>query len=315
MISRKKFLVGSAAVAAAVLVPGAAALQSKTLKKGTMKKTNPKNAAVIWYSQTGHTERYAKYIARILKKKGLSVTAADYREFDVSVLRDVDLVIIGSPTFYMEAPKNFRMWIEKLAPLEGVAVASFSTFGGPGGNQFNTSFTLLELLSAKGAVPAGIAQFGNMSTFAPTWSMGNEKRILNYRHLPNQETYSRVSAFALSVLDTVKSGKGIEVAKEFSMSDCVKGGISIAGTKLFITNHHINKDICIGCETCVKKCPVGAVDLAQYTINTSKCVACIGCVNNCPTQAMTMSFLGKSVYGFNEFIKRNKIVIAEPADV
>ena len=222
------------------------------------------------------------------------------------------MIFIGSPVFYFEVPENFRKWIESIPRIEGAAVASFSTFGGNGGNQYNTAFSLLDMLTENGGIPVGMDMFGNMSAFAPTWSLGNEKRILAFKDRPNEETYNRIKTFTVKVLDTVASGNAADIEKETTMKELFKGKGSIFFTKLLISNHHIDKDICIECGTCVKKCPVAAIDLESGKINTRKCIACIGCVNNCPTQAMQMNFSGKKVYGFNEFLKRNNIKIKEP---
>ncbi|MGL4369931.1 MAG: EFR1 family ferrodoxin [Spirochaetota bacterium] len=279
-----------------------------------MKTTQPKKAAVLWYSQTGHTERYGRLIAKLLSKKGMKVTASDYRDFDISTLSSYDLIIAGSPVFYFEVPENFRKWLAGIPGLEGIPAAAYSTFGGEGGNQYNTAFSLLEFFTAKGAVPTAIDMFGNMSAFAPTWSMGNTKRTLAYKDRPDEQTYNRVRAFTAKVIDAVKAGKAAEIEKETTIKELFKGGGSIAFTKILIGNHHIDKKTCIECGTCVRKCPVTAIDLEKGTVS-SVCIACIGCVNNCPAGAMKMNFMGKPVYGFKELLKRNNIVIKEPAEL
>lgn len=81
---------------------------------------------------------------------------------------------------------------------------------------------------------------------------------------------------------------------------------------MMISSHMIDKEMCIKCGICMDKCPVGAIDLERQDIEESRCIACLGCINNCPVNAVKMNFLGKSVYGFNEFLKRNQIKIAEP---
>ncbi len=314
MMDRKTFLAGSLAAAGTLaawrLNMLAATPETRSIK---IKTTDPKKGAVIWYSQTGNTRRYGRLIAHTWKKSGLTVTASDYRDIDPAILPGMDVIAMGSPVYYYEVPVNFRTWIASLPRLDGIPAASYVTFGGEGGNQYNTVTGLLQSLGALGGVPVAMGLFGNMSAFAPTWSMGNTERILQYRHLPEGGTYERVSLFAATVLNNVKSGTGITVAKKSDYRELFKGSFSIWGTKLFISNHHINAKTCTGCGTCVEKCPVEAVSLAPHHINTSRCIACFGCVNNCPAGAMEMSFMGKKVYGYREFMKRNGITITEPA--
>lgn len=158
----------------------------------------------------------------------------------------------------------------------------------------------------------GMETFGNMSTFALTWSYGNVERILKYKHLPDKAAYGAMRDYAGLILQRVHSDQPIEIDKDYDLRELIKNSPSIWSTKLFITNHTIDKDKCIQCQTCTKKCPVGAIDLARHHVDTDRCIACLGCVNNCPEQAFNMEFMGKKVYGFNEFIRRNNIQIRPP---
>ena len=196
--------------------------------------------------------------------------------------------------------------------IKGIPAASFVTCGGAGGNQQNTACEMLGLLAEKGGVPVGIRTFSNMSTFAPTWSMGNSARVLKYRHLPDEGTFSAVRSFAESSLLNARAGKGIEVKGNFSFSNIIRGGASIALTKLVMTGHSIDDKKCIRCGTGAEKCPVDVIGPDRESVDTDKCIACFGCVNNCPANAVKMRFMGNDVYGYMEFLKRNNITIQEP---
>lgn len=312
--TRRTFLLGSAGAVAAA---GLAGCTREILPDGkrTMKSTQPKTALVLWYSQAGHTERNGKLIGKVFEKEGLTVTALDIRQCDRSTLAGHDLIVLGTPVYYFDTPGNVRAWLAAIPPIDGIPVAAFSTFGGPGDNPYNTAFSTLQLLCAKGGVPVGIAAFGNMSTFAPTWSSGNEARILKYRDRPNGETYRQVREFARQVLRTVRDGAVPSIRKEFHYAEPVKGAFMMKATKLLISRHTIDPAKCIGCGTCVRKCPVGAMHPAEHRVDRDRCIACMGCVNNCPVQAVDMAFLGKKVYGFPEFLRKNGITIREPEEL
>jgi ferredoxin/flavodoxin len=314
METRKTFLLKSASAVAMIAIPGCAE-ESIDTSGNRMKTSNPKKALILWYSQAGHTERNGKLIGRTMEKLGLTVKALDIRECDDSIMKNYDLIIMGTPVYYLDTPENVRTWLTSIPSIDGTPVAAYSTFGGPGDNQYNTAWYVLQLLAGKGGVPVGIATFGNMSTFAPTWSMGNEKRILKYRDRPNEETYKQVREFAKKVLATIRGGTAPAIKKEFYPGEFLKGSFQVKLTKLMITRHIIDKDRCTKCGICVEKCPVGAIDLSKYIINRKECIACLGCVNNCPVQAIDMTFLGKKVYGFKDFLKKNRIKIQEPAEL
>ncbi len=315
MQNRRSFLQKAIIISAAILVPAFIKRRIFAEKQNRMKAKNPRRAAVLWYSQAGHTERVGKLIAKRWQMAGLSVDASDIRDFDAKTITEFDLIAIGSPVYYLEVPENVREWISSMPETDGIPVASFVTFGGPGHNQHNTACEILELSSKRGGVPAGMSTFGNMSTFALTWSSGNSARVLEYKHLPNEVTYTSVRAFASEILKRVRHGEAFKIDTEFSFFDLLKIFNSWWFTKLMLSNHRIDPEKCIKCGTCVKKCPVGAIDLDTNKVDTSKCIACMGCVNNCPVQAVCMKIMGDDVYGFNRFLKDNNIIIKEPEEL
>ena len=52
----------------------------------------------------------------------------------------------------------------------------------------------------------------------------------------------------------------------------------------------VDEDLCIGCEVCVERCQMEAVDVADETaaVNLDRCIGCGLCVTTCPTEAMQM---------------------------
>lgn len=319
MESRRGFiktcLTGCAIGCVAVAAPGLSVQACASRPQNLITRRNPKRALVVWYSQTGHTRRIGLIIRHAWEKAGLTVTGMDYRDMKGHTLDQYDLISIGTPVHYMDVPVNVQAWIKTLSRLEGTSVAAYVTFGGKGNAQHNTACGLLERMNEIGGAAAGMELFGNMSTFAPTWSAGNEARILAFRDRPNEKTYRQARMFADGILANVAAGRTHLIDRETGLESLMGVFPQIGLTKLMITHHHIDKDICIQCGTCVKKCPVGAVNLQAKTVDSKRCIACIGCVNNCPTQAMKMNFMGKPVYGFNEFLKRHRIEIAEPAEL
>ncbi len=273
----------------------------------------PKNAVVFWYSQTGNTARTGKVIARELESRGLAVDSGEYREIDKAALSHYDLIVAGSPVYYYDVPENLQGWLNTIPEISGIPVASYITFGGEGGNYHNTACTLLEMLQKKGGIPVGLNAFGNMSAFALTWSYGNVERVLEYSHLPNQDSFTAMRAYAASILARVETGRPVDIDREANFRELIKANPSIWFTKLFIGKHTIDEKRCTNCGICIEKCPVGAIDLANYQVDTDHCIACLGCVNNCPEGAVDMEFMGKKVYGYHEFLERNDIEVTEPA--
>lgn len=50
----------------------------------------------------------------------------------------------------------------------------------------------------------------------------------------------------------------------------------------------VNKSKCIGCEACIKKCPVEAIELLEKVaqINEQRCIKCKACIRYCLLDAI-----------------------------
>jgi ferredoxin/flavodoxin len=308
---RRRFLVSSTAVALSLAVPGFASA-SVVKAKGSLKKKKPQKGCVLWYSQTGHTERYGKLIARCWEKQGLTVTTGTMKQADRSALAGYDLIAIGTPVHYLDVPQNVQDWLAGIPSINGAGVVAYVSFGGNGDGQHNAAVSILEALTNRGGIPLGMETFGNMSAYPPTWSMGNEARTLKFRDKPDQATYARVRALAADVLVRYGRGQGIEVQSELSFGGLFKGGISRWIAKATIGKHEIDKKLCINCGTCMNQCPVAAINLAIPRVDTKRCILCFGCLNNCPTGAHDMTTFGKKIYSFAELLERHNITILEP---
>ncbi|MDD5223494.1 MAG: EFR1 family ferrodoxin [bacterium] len=271
---------------------------------------------MLWYSQTGHTARIGKLIAKTLEGEGLAVESGPMAETEPAQAAGYDLLVFGAPVYYMDVPANVKKWLARLPDLSGIAAASWATYGGAGDNPFNTACGLLEPAAGKKAVPVGMETFGNMSTFSPTWSaLGQKARILKYRDLPNEQTYEKGRRYARALLQRVREKKPLEVKRGFSISGALTTFNPMWWTKRMINRHEIDPAKCIRCFACAKTCPAGAISPDQREVDRGACLACMGCINNCPADAITMEYLGRPVYGWKRFCRENGIVIAEPREL
>jgi len=52
----------------------------------------------------------------------------------------------------------------------------------------------------------------------------------------------------------------------------------------------IDKDTCVGCESCVGTCPVEAISMVdgKAEVEDAKCVECGACVSVCPVEAISL---------------------------
>ncbi|MCX5819705.1 MAG: EFR1 family ferrodoxin [Deltaproteobacteria bacterium] len=312
METRRGFIKKSAVIGGALCLPVSLTRESRAAYPD-LKTRNPKRMLVLWYSQTGQTRRHARHIGCILKGKGLAVDAFDMQEFDKNQLSNYDLIIVGTPVFYYDTPANVGEWLETIPSIKGTPVAAFVSFGGPEGNQHNASSHILKLLADKGGVPVGRDTFRNIASYpTPNWS--NPKQISG-QHLPNAATFDQVRRFTADVMERITLGETISVGYEVSLREGLSWLPLVWLNKKAISKHTVDAQKCIGCQTCVRKCPTKAINPSQQTVDRDKCLACFGCLNNCPADAVVMEYRGERLYGFPEYLKRNKITIMEPAEL
>lgn len=86
------------------------------------------NSLVVYDSQYGNTEQIAQTIAQTLSEFG-TAHAQPVSKMGVDALRDVDLVVLGSPTQGWRPTSAMLVFLATIAPhmLDGVDVACFDT--------------------------------------------------------------------------------------------------------------------------------------------------------------------------------------------
>ena len=311
MDTRRNFIKKTAIVSAALCLPVSLTRECMAAYPD-LKTRDPKKVLILWYSQTGQTRRYARLIGCIMKGKNLAVDEREIQEVDKKILPDYDLIIVGTPVFYYDTPSNVSDWLKTIPSIKGTPVAAFVSFGGPEGNQHNASCHILKLLANKGGVPVGRDAFRNIPSYpTPKWDSANQ---ISGQHLPNAATFEQVRRFTADTLEGISRGETISVSYEIALREGLRVLPLVWLNKKVINKHTVDASKCIGCGTCVRKCPTKAINPFKQIVDHDKCLACFGCLNNCPADAVVMEYSGQRLYGFREYLERNKITIMEPPE-
>ena len=319
MENRRVFLKKSALTATALAAwPGFSACFniSRIKAKVPMKSNNISKAAVIWYSQTGNTQKCGKVLAKTFENKGIMVSHGDMRDLAQAKITDADLIVIGAPVFYYDIPDFVKNFIQSLPDLKGISVAAYVTFGGPEGNQHNAACSILEGLVEKNGVPVGLNSFMTSSSYSLSLKMdGKDNETEQYTILPDQKTYKNVREYVEFIKSEVEKGSTSVFKKTLTLREFSTYFGPEWWTKLFVDNHHIIEKKCVGCGTCVEKCPTNSIDLDTFSVNTDTCVLCFGCINNCEYQAVNMEYNNEKVMGFHEFLEKNNLKFELPIEL
>ena len=319
MESRRIFLKKSALTATAVAswpVLSACVNISKIEAKVPMKSNNIGRSTVLWYSQTGNTQKCGKVLAKTFENKGLIVSYGDMRNFDQTKIADTDLIVIGAPVFYYDIPDFVKDYIQSLPDLKGTPVAAYVTFGGPEGNQHNAACSILEGLVQKQGVPVGMKAFMTISSYALNFKASDKEISPKPKAiLPDQNTYKNVRAYAEFLNSEVEQGHTSVFKKTLTSREFSTYFGPEWWTKLFVDIHTIIEEKCVGCGTCVEKCPTDSIDLDTFSVITDSCVLCCGCINNCEYQAVNMEYSKEKIIGFKDYLKKNNLQFELPVEL
>lgn len=240
---------------------------------------------LVYFSPSGSTEKIVKTVASGIE--GLPVETIDLltsssRKKRYTFGKD-DIVIFGM----MTAGKLFTLSDEIFACLEGndtpfIGVVTF-------GNGYY-GIALNEML--KRAEERGF-KVAAMGAFVARHSM--DTAIAEGR--PDTHDKEIMADFGRKAFEKVKSGDltlHVEPKTNWSLWDM--GNKVIAYREEHPDEPYMLpidckaksiSDDCVKCMTCVKHCPVDAIDIETKTFDVEKCIGCWGCINRCPKHAIT----------------------------
>ncbi|MFC1669363.1 flavodoxin domain-containing protein [Spirochaetota bacterium] len=107
------------------------------------------NVLIIYFSQTGNTEKIAEIINNGILMSGNKCDTIKIKEAHKFKLEEYDLVGLGVPTFYYREPRNITSFIKDMADLKGKHFFLFCSHGTEMGNTF---YYMKEELNKKGII-------------------------------------------------------------------------------------------------------------------------------------------------------------------
>ena len=225
----------------------------------------------IYFSPTGGTKKVADYITMGFNCPVTSLNIFE-KSTDLSLLKlkENDTVLIAAPCYGGRAPE---IAIDAMKKLQGngafaIPVAVY-------GNRATDDqlAEMQDVLTATGfTVIAGIEALAEHS-------LGRE--IAKGR--PNLEDQKILESYGLKIKETISQ-------KSYNLSLKLPGNrpYKLRGAPATSVPLVVNKETCIGCNTCAVQCPTNAIPTDDPTTTIPQlCISCMHCTTVCPTGART----------------------------
>lgn len=239
----------------------------------------------IYLSGTGNTKHCVEKMLELLDERGTAAPIED--EKAVQLISDSELIILGYPTQFSNAPVMVRDFIKLHANLwKGKKVFCITTLGLFSGD--GTGCTA-RILKKYGANIVGGLQIRMPDSIC-------DSKLLKKTPEENQKIIRKADRKIEAAAGRIKAG---DYPREgLSLLSHIAG---LLGQRLWFygkTQHYsdklkINKS-CTGCGLCAKVCPMSNITMIQgKPVPQAHCTMCYRCISQCPQKAMTL--LGKEV--------------------
>lgn len=235
----------------------------------------------VWalcYSATGTTERTVKTLAEELAAKlerpmeQLSFTKPMERTREY-YFQETDLVVVGSPTYAGKLPNKIMPDYQKRLHGNGALAVPVVTFGNR--SYDNALAELCAVLEANGFHTVAAGAF--VSQHAMTDELGYGR--------PGWSDQFEMKGFAGSVALKVRGlaevPDPVQVPGDPNAPYYVPKGTNGEPVNFLKAKPKTHQKKCTNCGACARLCPMGAIDLKNFSNVPGTCIKCQRCVRKC----------------------------------
>lgn len=239
----------------------------------------------IYLSGTGNTKHCVEKLVHLLDERAKCVPLESPQVIDL--LKKHDMVILGYPTQFSNAPFMVRDFIKKNSFIwHRKKVFCVNTMGLFSGDGTGCSARILKKYGAK--------ILGGLQIKMPDSVC--DSKLLKKDTEVNRQIVKDADRRIEQVADQIRKGKYPQDGLSFIAH--IKG---LLGQRLWFYHKTVGytdklkiSDACVGCGLCVKECPMGNIQIKDHHAASKKrCTMCYRCISLCPQKAITL--LGNEV--------------------
>jgi flavodoxin/ferredoxin len=248
---------------------------------------------VIYYSQTGNTEKVARSIQKGIMKANGQCDLVKIRDVNPRRLYDYDLIGIGCPVLGFQESMNVTAFIKNMRFVGGKHVFPFDTHATRGEFFFPS---IVPKLKRKGLVVVGYFDcYGSMGQ-NPTAGHPDEIDLQEAEVFGKEivSTSQRISAGESDLIPGYPDYVEFNVKKYIKDRQAKEKAMGIpedmAERKTGSIQFDRAKCKYPKCKICMLDCPMEGIDITvDPPILGNPCMHCMGCTRNCPTGALSLA--------------------------
>ncbi|HAL61192.1 MAG TPA: hypothetical protein DCP08_02135 [Chloroflexi bacterium] len=239
-------------------------------------------AAIIYFSQTGNTERIAEAICLGLNSQHLPADLIPLSKAKPTDLARYDFLGLGHPVFFWKPPLNVRRFINSLPSLEGQRGFVFCTWGS---HKSSALLVTAKMLSQRGLQILGTFDARGFDSYPIYNKMG-----LGFGH-PDEKELEAARGFGADLARKVHDDETMRVALPrfiFHLLPILSPDW-LTSSRLF-PKARLTQDACDRCGECAEVCPTGNIEMTPYPLLGEDCLGCYRCAEVCPLGALHVNW-------------------------
>ena len=228
---------------------------------------------ILYFSGTGNSLAIARKIAEAINDQVLPLTEAVQQ--DLTNEQRIGLVF---PTYDFNLPPALPEMVSHLKISPKSYVFTVVTCGSMVGNCI---WVLRRLLRKKGIELAYSHKVSVPDNSALAFGRNPNKQL---------KKFERVPARMEQIIRELQAESHTLHYSWFSLLSWLLGRPAIERGMINCLGPKVNADKCIGCNTCVRVCPMNNINLTDEKAHIGdNCTICLACVHVCPQQAISVN--------------------------